>query len=264
MVQCWAATGRLNLAADDPENVSVAAREYRFVATRQAFERARATGHALTRPRRPRLRSVRFEGVAPAQHSLQAFSATECHCGRNEIVVSNCARSGRILAIHNDPTNIAMLRLILGAALLAGLSAPVAAQTQFALTDGDFEKQRAQIDEHLNDGKTYAEINKEERRQVQQSLDRISRLLAGAGSVDKLKEQDKVTIFNDQELVNTILTRAGEDSRKVCERRRVTGSNLSATVCETVAERRRIAEANKEQVERRLRQGEVLNDPTTR
>lgn len=52
-------------------------------------------------------------------------------------------------------------------------------------------------------------------------------------------------VFNDQERINTLLTRAHEDSRQICQHTRSTGSNMPKSRCLTVAERRRIEEKGK-------------------
>lgn len=102
-----------------------------------------------------------------------------------------------------------------------------------------FEVQREAIIKALADGETYSEIAARDRQRVRESLDRISGLLGDAQSVDQLPEVAKVEIFNQQELVNTLLTRAREDSRLVCTREKKVGSHRATNNCKTVAERRR-------------------------
>jgi len=144
-----------------------------------------------------------------------------------------------------------MFRMILCAALLAIAPAALADQEQLALTEGDFAAQRAAIEKNLADGKTYAEISPADRSKVRESLARISGRLEGVDSVDALAEPIKVALFNDQEIVNTILTRAASDSRLVCQRIKVTGSHRPQNICQTVAERRRRMEADQRELQRR-------------
>lgn len=144
-----------------------------------------------------------------------------------------------------------MLRMILCTALLALAPAALADQQQLALTQGDFAAQRAAIEKNLADGKTYAEISQADRSKVRESLERISGRLDGVDSVDALAEPIKVALFNDQEIVNTILTRAASDSRVVCQRTKVTGSHRAQNICHTVAERRRRMEADQRELQRR-------------
>lgn len=144
-----------------------------------------------------------------------------------------------------------MFRMILCAALLAAAPAAFADQQQLALTEGDFAAQRAAIEKNLADGKTYAEISAADRNKVKESLARISGHLDGTESVDSLAEPIKVALFNDQEVVNTILTQAAADSRLVCERSRSTGSHRSSTKCHTVGERRRRMERDQRDLQQR-------------
>ncbi|WP_028917914.1 hypothetical protein [Pseudoxanthomonas sp. J35] len=105
-----------------------------------------------------------------------------------------------------------------------------------------FDAQRTAILQALADGETYSEIGAEERRQVRASLDRIDALLNGVQDVNQLSERDKVEVFNEQERINTLLTRAREDSRLVCVREKKVGSHRATNNCQTVAERRRAHE----------------------
>jgi hypothetical protein len=107
------------------------------------------------------------------------------------------------------------------------------------LSPQEFESRRAQIEHDLGDGKTYAEILPAEREEVLAALHRISTSLSGVDDVSKLSVDQQAQVFNDQEFVNTTLTRAAKDSRMVCERDISTGSHMATMQCSTVAERRR-------------------------
>ena len=102
-----------------------------------------------------------------------------------------------------------------------------------------FQQQAAQIREDIATGDKYAEIAPEDRTSVLAALTRIDTQLSAAGNVDGLSEAAKVAVFNDQELINTILTKARDDSRMLCRREVVTGSHRKQNVCLTVAERER-------------------------
>lgn len=106
---------------------------------------------------------------------------------------------------------------------------------------GSFAEQRAAINDALTDDQTYAEISDADRTAVVQALDKMERLLRDR-SVDQLNQQEKVELFNAQEIVNTKLTQASGDSRIVCQRERIPGSHIRTNVCFTVAERRRMRE----------------------
>ena len=74
---------------------------------------------------------------------------------------------------------------------------------------------------------------------MREALDRMGGVMDGVASVDDLDADRRISLFNDQEVVNTILTQAASDSRLICDRRAATGSHMRVSNCQTVAERRR-------------------------
>ncbi|MCX7032492.1 MAG: hypothetical protein NT046_00745 [Arenimonas sp.] len=130
--------------------------------------------------------------------------------------------------------------LTLAAAPMVFADAPVAVDAD------DFSGQRTQIEKDLADGDTYVEISSADRGRVKASLERISALLEGGKTPEALSADQKVDLYNNQEIINTILTQAAADSRKVCTREAATGSNRRVTTCTTVAERTRRREKDQE------------------
>lgn len=114
-----------------------------------------------------------------------------------------------------------------------------------------FSEQRAQILRDLADGKTYAEITSDKRGQVIEALDRITERLEASGSIDAMNMRERIATFNDQELLNSILTQAEADSAVVCSRGKKVGSHRTITMCETVAERHRRQEAARDEIFKR-------------
>ncbi|MDL5365228.1 hypothetical protein QSH18_06390 [Xanthomonas sp. NCPPB 2654] len=102
-----------------------------------------------------------------------------------------------------------------------------------------FAQQLSTIRQQLDDGKTYSELGTEDRGKVEAALSRMATVLNAHPDVDTLREEEKVVLFNDQETVNALLTKASADSRLICRREAVTGSLRTTTQCKTVAERRR-------------------------
>jgi len=98
-----------------------------------------------------------------------------------------------------------------------------------------FESQRAEIEKAMA-GDKYSELTVEQREQVRQALQQIQQLLDGE---QPMPEADRVKLFNAQELVNTLLTQAADDSRVICKREAKMGSHMKVNICKTVAERRR-------------------------
>jgi len=104
-----------------------------------------------------------------------------------------------------------------------------------------FSEQGDRIRADLREGETYAEITAEDRSAVLAALERIDqKLMNRTGPV--LSESDKLAVFNDQELVNSLLVRAREDSRLICRRERPVGSNRPQNICISVAQRREARE----------------------
>ena len=139
--------------------------------------------------------------------------------------------------------------LIAACMLVAGSAAAGDKAGKLDVNTG-FEAQRMAIQKALNDGKTYSEISYTERGEVNAALARISTALGPSGDATRLNETQKLQVFNDQELVNNILTKAGIDSRLICKREKKTGSHMPSNQCMTVAERRRAAEHARDQLTR--------------
>ncbi len=133
-------------------------------------------------------------------------------------------------------------RYLIGAALALALpGAALAGAEAVNVEKGSFFEQRAAINEAFAEDRLYSEISDADRRAVIQALDKMEAVL-GERSIDELNQAEKVELFNAQEIVNTKLTQASEDSRIVCRRERVTGSHMRTNVCSTVAERRKMRE----------------------
>ena len=92
----------------------------------------------------------------------------------------------------------------------------------------------------------YSEVGLEDKSKVQAALSRIRVKLGDHATIEQVSPQFRTEIYNDQELVNTILTRAHADSRVVCRRERATGSNRPLQVCMTVAQRRELMENSRD------------------
>jgi predicted DNA-binding protein (UPF0251 family) len=113
---------------------------------------------------------------------------------------------------------------------LAGAAFAEKVEMQVNLNKAEFEATRARLVEQLGSDR-YSEITPVDKSAVVSALDRIDARLAKA---DKLSEQDRVDIFNDQELINQITTHAAADSRLFCERDAPTGSHHVQVICLTM------------------------------
>ncbi len=139
---------------------------------------------------------------------------------------------------------IAALALLVSANALASIDSGQRERDERVLLDVNlsFEAQRQAIEADLKDGKTYSELSDKDRVAVNEALDRMETALASAGGVTGLDAEQKVRVFNDQELVNSILAKAGDDSRLVCRREKQIGSNRITTQCMTALQRARQTE----------------------
>ena len=133
-------------------------------------------------------------------------------------------------------------------AMLLGLSAAAQAASEKPVVQMDRQapvaEQVRKVEKALDNGE-YAEISADDRAQVRQSLERITLRVGDRQTAQELPPAVQNEVFNDQERINTILTRAHADSRLVCQHIRSTGSNMPKSRCLTVAERRRIEEKGK-------------------
>ncbi|MBH1635950.1 hypothetical protein I5U65_12600 [Stenotrophomonas maltophilia] len=133
-------------------------------------------------------------------------------------------------------------------ALLLGLSGAASARPEKTAIQMDGQapvaEQVRRVEKALDDGE-YSEISADDRAQVQQALASITQRMGDHRTLQELPPQVQAEVFNDQERINTVLVRAHEDSRQICQHTRTTGSNMPKSRCLTVAERRRIEEKGK-------------------
>jgi hypothetical protein len=119
----------------------------------------------------------------------------------------------------------------------AGASKQATHQT-VAFDPGAFADQRTRIERDINGSERYAEIGNKGRRDVLDRLAAIDNILDGVTSIDQLDQAERADLFSYQEEVNSILTKAADDSRIVCKRQAKTGSHRMETRCRTVAQLR--------------------------
>lgn len=128
------------------------------------------------------------------------------------------------------------------ALLVSGLALAVSAHArEAALQAGQpLLPQLDKIDKALNDGETYSELSPQDRGRLRETLVRLRRVGEEYRDGAPMPESVRNQVFNDQETVNVVLTQAREDSRLICRREKVTGSNRATTQCLTAAQRDRM------------------------
>ncbi len=139
---------------------------------------------------------------------------------------------------------------IFAIALLGCLSLGAQAATKSSTTDAaavaltadaPIAEQLDKVERALS-SEDYSEISTEDKSRVRTAINRIRSKVGDKERVDQLPLNQRTDVFNEQEVVNTIMSRAKEDSRMVCRRERATGSNMNKNVCMTVAQRREATE----------------------
>lgn len=121
------------------------------------------------------------------------------------------------------------------------------------LNPAAFLENKATVEKELRSGDLYREIEKADKERVLSALDRMAEQLEGVTRLDQLSPEQRTALFNDQELVNTLLTAARDESRLVCERRGTVGTRFKTTHCETVKQRRERARAAQDMVRQYMR-----------
>jgi hypothetical protein len=136
--------------------------------------------------------------------------------------------------------------LLLAAPLLALGAAPVKDAESFRAL-------KQVIEAGLLDTGVYGKIRRNDRDEVNAALERMETLFEKASSTAQMDKADKVALYNDQELVNNILTDAKEGYRDICRFERTTGSHRMGTKCQTVREIRELREKNRVAVNTKLK-----------
>lgn len=142
--------------------------------------------------------------------------------------------------------------------LLAAGGAQAAKEDVFS-SGKPLAEQLQRIDGELNDGKTYSELKLEDRSRVREAMGRMRITLERYPAESAIPPAARTDLFNDQQIVNTVLTQAREDSRLICRREKATGSNFAVTQCFTLAQRERMKEDARRQLNTAQRVGSSSN-----
>jgi hypothetical protein len=113
------------------------------------------------------------------------------------------------------------------------------------LQPSEFDAFAAELRSEMDPPGRFEWVKEDERIKVLKALDEMGRILEGHASVAELRETDKVALINAQEVANAILTKRDKE-RLICERRKIVGSQMPQSVCETYGEKMmRTADAKK-------------------
>jgi len=99
-------------------------------------------------------------------------------------------------------------------------------------TKESFEPIAANVREELAPGGQYEYATVEEKKSVEKKLSEMDALFQAAGSVAAMTQDQKIALFNAQEVVNSILTKRDKD-RVICKNQAPVGSHIPVTSCHT-------------------------------
>jgi hypothetical protein len=109
----------------------------------------------------------------------------------------------------------------------------------------------AEIDDAIRMARAgqYGTIGRSGHRRLDAAQRRIHSLLAGHDSALELAPDERVGLYNAQEMVRSLL-RSDDKDRMVCRRETKTGSRIPKTECLTVAEREERAQTARQSLDR--------------
>jgi hypothetical protein len=167
-------------------------------------------------------------------------------------------------ALNSNKDSFVMKSLLMSAVLISGLTLATAASAsnqagEVFIPGKPLQQQIERIEIELNDGETYSELKQTDRSRVREALVRMRTAVEQHPDRDSMPEQVRTDVFNDQQIVNTVLTQAREDSRLICQREKATGSNRATTQCTTVAERARRKDKAQRDMGQAQRIGKFVN-----
>lgn len=99
----------------------------------------------------------------------------------------------------------------------------------------DFATLVTAVHQQMQPGGRYEFVDKKERETVEANLVDMQSLLNKSGTVAQMDYDKRIKLYNDQEVVNAILTRR-DDERLVCESAPPIGSHIPRTSCRTYRE----------------------------
>ncbi|ACF52881.1 hypothetical protein D7U98_19360 [Stenotrophomonas maltophilia] len=156
-----------------------------------------------------------------------------------------------------------MKQALMTAVLVSGLALASTASAskgkEIFVPGQPLQQQIARIEVELKDGETYSELKQDERARVSEALGRMRGAVEQYPTREAMPEPVQTQVFNDQQVVNTVLTQAREDSRLICQREKPIGSNRTTTQCMTVAERARQKERAQQDMGQVMRAGRTVN-----
>lgn len=140
-------------------------------------------------------------------------------------------------------------------AVILALASPLACADEAAAPQLDaIRAQQAELRDAAIAGRgSFEHMPSSTRTEMFSRQDELLAMIEGKDSVEQLTPGQRTELFNALEWIEAAINQA-EDSRMVCRRERVTGSNRKVRICKTVGQMRREREAARHQ----------LGDPSAR
>jgi hypothetical protein len=104
------------------------------------------------------------------------------------------------------------------------------------------------VQREMAHGGKYEFVPPKERAQIDTSFADMTKLFDEYGSVSAMTQDAKVRLFNDQEVVNSILTKRDRD-RVICTNQAPIGSHIPVTSCHTYAQEVEARDGTKRQLD---------------
>jgi hypothetical protein len=121
-------------------------------------------------------------------------------------------------------------------------------------TQDKFQAVADGVRKEMQPGGRYEYVKPEERATIERSLGEMDALFAQGGGVATMKQDDKVKLFNAQEVVNSILTRR-DSERVICKDEPKLGSHIRTTSCHTYGQEEEARRGTKNQLDEWKRLG---------
>jgi hypothetical protein len=143
--------------------------------------------------------------------------------------------------IHRHEEPPMKTTLALAVALSMAVLAPCSAKENYhekgvnAETKERFAEISQNVRREMDTGGKYEFVPLDERTKIDKSFDEMTGLFDQYGSVSAMNQDAKVKLFNDQEVVNSILTKRDRD-RVICTNKAPLGSHIPQTSCHTYAQ----------------------------
>lgn len=127
-------------------------------------------------------------------------------------------------------------------------------KTLNADTQEKFQAVSDGVRKEMQPGGRYEYVRPEERVTIEHSLGEMDALFAQSGGVANMKQDEKVRLFNAQEVVNSILTRR-DSERVICKDEPKLGSHIRTTSCHTYGQEEEARRGTKNQLDEWKRLG---------